>query len=272
MIDNDVSVLLPVLNGEKYLGGCLLSLLAQDCILEIIIVDNGSTDHSVNIIQNAIKMDSRIKLFFCESKGVANALNFGLAKCSGQFIARIDSDDLMINGRLRKQAGDMAADSALAIVSSQVEYINSEGDTIGFSKYPIGYLERSRAFCYSNPIAHPAVMFRLDFARKVGGYRSDYEGAEDLDLWIRLAKIGKILSKNEILTKYRIHETQISNVENLYQKELFFRRKEFLSILKLNNTFLSLVFSSLHLFNLYVLRWKIMRLTRRKIRSFILGK
>jgi len=268
--EETISVLIPVLNGEKFIREALDSVLAQLLASEIIVIDNGSTDGTLEVIDHYVHIDPRVKLLQCSEKGVSKALNTGLANANGTLIARLDADDKMSLDRLEKQLKVMEENPDLALVSSQIAYMNSEGIEIGRSRYPVGNLTLLNHFVFRNPIAHPSVMFRKDSAEKVGNYRTEFEGCEDLDLWIRILRHGKIFSMSDFLTYYRVHENQITVRSNLYDKELHLR------ILYLKELFrlplnLSL-FSILQLFriiDLFLMRSRVVSQLRRKIKSRI---
>lgn len=267
-----VSVLLPVLNSERYLSSCLESIFLQDFNFEIILVDNGSTDKTLEIASRFAAQESRLKIVHCAHRGVANALNMGLSHCSSEFVARIDSDDRMLPGRLSSQAAALCVNSEIVLVSSQVQYINSDGASTGVSSYPEGFLEDSYAFGFMNPIAHPAVMFRLSKVQEVGGYNSKFEGAEDLDLWIRLAATGKILALSQVLTQYRIHSHQISNQKNLYTRELYFRLRNIKALFWLRPNAINLIVNLAQILNLITLKSRVLRKCRRRLKSLIYAR
>jgi glycosyltransferase involved in cell wall biosynthesis len=221
--DAKVSILIPVFNGDQYLEETLDSVLNQQNVSEIVIVDNGSTDKTVEIITRYASTNPKIKLIFCAKRGVANALAYGLRFTANEFIARIDADDVMEPGRTARQINQLLGDPNLGLVASQITYINNRSEVIGVSRYPIGVLSLNRNFAFRNPIAHPSVMFRKSVIQSVGGYRSDFEGAEDLDLWIRVAQKFPIFIDDLPMTRYRSHPSQISNTSNLYKSELHLR-------------------------------------------------
>jgi glycosyltransferase involved in cell wall biosynthesis len=221
--DTKVSILIPVFNGDQYLEETLDSVLDQQNVGEIVIVDNGSTDKTIEIITRYASADPKVKLIFCAERGVANALAYGLRFTANEFVARIDADDVMEPGRTARQIDQLLGDPKLGLVASQITYINSRSEVIGVSRYPIGVLSLNKDFAFRNPIAHPSVMFRKSVIQSVGGYRSDFEGAEDLDLWIRVARKFPIFVDDLPMTRYRSHSFQISNTKNLYASELHLR-------------------------------------------------
>ena len=267
---DSISVLMPVLNGERFIKEALDSVLAQPLAAEIIVVDNGSSDGTLEILNNYTKIDSRIKVLSCAEKGVSNALNKGLAYATGTLIARIDADDKMSPERLESQLRLMQDHPEVAVVSSQIILINSEGVETGRSKYPIGNLTLLRNFLFRNPVAHPSVMFRKEIAESAGNYRPEFEGAEDLDLWIRLLNLGEILASEEFLTSYRVHENQITVKTNLYGAEFGLRLKYFKEFYKgPNKHSVFSILQFLRLIDLILKRSNVVAHIRKKIKARI---
>jgi glycosyltransferase involved in cell wall biosynthesis len=265
-----ISVLIPVLNGEKFIREALDSVLAQPLASEVIVIDNGSSDGTLEIIDDYVDIDPRVKLLRCSEKGVSEALNTGLVNANGTLIARLDADDKMSSDRLEKQLKVMEENPNLALVSSQIVYINSDGIEIGKSKYPVGYLELLKNFVFRNPVAHPSVMFRKDKAEKVGNYRTEFEGCEDLDLWIRIQSQGEIFSINDFLTYYRVHENQITVRGNLYDAELKLRILYLKELFRLPVKYsLFSVLQLFRIFDLLLMRSRVLVQLRRKLKSRI---
>lgn len=265
---DSISVLMPVLNGERFIKEALDSVLVQPLAAEIIVVDNGSSDRTLEILNNYTKIDSRIKVLPCAEKGVSNALNKGLAYATGTLIARIDADDKMSPERLESQLRLMQGHPEVAVISSQIIYIDSDGIENGKSKYPGGSLTLHRHFLLRNPVAHPSVMFRKEIVERAGGYRPEFEGSEDLDLWIRVLDFGEILASEEFLTFYRVHENQITVKTNLYGAEFGLRLKYLKEFYKgpINRSSFSIL-QLIRIFDLLLMRSKVVALVRKRIKA-----
>lgn len=212
MRENDlISVLLPVYNGEDYIGETISSILKSSyTFFEIIIVDDGSTDDTAQVVRRYIKTDNRIKYYYKRNGGITSSLNYGLERCTGDFIARIDSDDLVKSDRLELQIKRLKADPSLIAVGSNVEYIGSRN---GFSNLPTSSEDCACVSLFCTPVMHPSVMFRNIGQR----YSSDYPHAEDYEFFSRMLYQGKIENISEALTLYRIHDKQISKLHNKEQ-------------------------------------------------------
>jgi glycosyltransferase involved in cell wall biosynthesis len=214
---------MPVLNGELFIEESIRSCLKQDHLNEIIVVDNGSQDSTAILVKKLSQVDVRVKLVKCELRGIANALNYGISVASGNFIARLDADDLMVVNRLSAQVDFMNSHSDCVMVGSQISLF-SESENLGISNYPTSAKSISRFLSVRNPIAHPSVLIRKSAVEQSGGYNPMAEGAEDLDLWLRLSKKGNIYNLSSPFTRYRIHDNQVTKNVNLANLEMRVRQ------------------------------------------------
>ena len=221
-----VSVIMPVYNGEKFLSESIESLLNQTYKdFELLLINDGSTDTSLSIINNYQKKDDRIKVISRGNKGLVASLNEGIELSQGEFIARMDADDVCFEDRFAKQVELLEKRPDIDIVGSKVELI---GDVIEENK------ERS-AFClnidfdeeriyeilmvYWYCLAHPSLMFRKSVINRIGFYR-DYT-CEDFDLLLRAVTNGcKIYKIGDKLIKYRKHNRSKSYLDNIEQEGL----------------------------------------------------
>jgi glycosyltransferase involved in cell wall biosynthesis len=204
-----VSVLLPVHNGEKYIGAAIESLLSQDFEdFEVVVVDGGSCDRTAEVVRGY--GDRRIVLHqLIDNSGLTVALNTGLLNSKSDLIARLDADDQCAPGRLRLQVEEMARRPNLGVLGGSAWIINSVGDVIGERNTVFGERSVLRTLRWRNPLMHSSVMFRRELVRSIGGYR-DMRQYEDYDLWLRMAAKGPIDNLNEKLIAYRIHPGQVT--------------------------------------------------------------
>ena len=208
---------MPVYNSELYIKEAIDSILNQTFSdFELIIIDDASTDKSVEIIQSYT--DSRIQLILKpKNSGYTNSLNYGLTIAKGEYIARMDSDDISLPTRFEKQVTYLDANSEYILCGSQYQIIGTNKIT----KNPCLHEEIKVRLISECCIAHPSVMFRLNKMKEFGlKYNNEREPAEDYDLWLKLVFIGKIANLNEVLLHYRIHENQVSNTRNLKQRKI----------------------------------------------------
>lgn len=210
-----ITVVMPVYNGEKYLDTAIKSILNQKFTnFEFVIVDDASTDNSVEIINSY--QDQRIKLIKNNvNLGIPTTRNKCLQESSGEYVAVLDCDDYAYPSRLAEQLEFMENNPDFGMVGSWVELIDENDDLTGevwnedepSQKIPCRLL-------FHNYFAHSAVLLRrsaLDTV-KINGevYRKDYPNAQDYDLWVRISKKFKVWNIPKVLIKYRVHSHCIS--------------------------------------------------------------
>lgn len=200
-----ISVLIPVYNAECYLEEAINSILNQTFPdFEVIIVDDGSTDTSLSILNSFAQSDSRIKIISRPNTGIVGALNDGLKVCTGKYIARMDADDLCRPDRFDLQIKRMKLEPDLVALGSCAVAIDPDGDILGDAPVPLANDEiDSQHLKGITSIYHPAVMMVTETVRKLGGYRQAAWPAEDLDLWLRLGEVGRIANLPEPLFVWR---------------------------------------------------------------------
>ncbi len=224
-MDNDVlvSVLMPIYNGEKYLVEAIDSILKQTYKeFEFIIIDDGSTDKSYDIVKNY--EDKRIKLIRNETNiQLVDTLNKGVSLSKGRYIARMDCDDIAHTERLEKQLRLIEKNNDVAVVGASIQLINEYGKKGRKYFYPEDSDYLSWCLLYFSPIAHPAAMIRKTMLEGVGGYNKLMTHAEDHYLWYRLSQVGKIINVNDVLMYIRKHQDNVTkkNVRENVEKSIF---------------------------------------------------
>ncbi|MCD6019421.1 MAG: hypothetical protein K0S53_2542 [Bacteroidetes bacterium] len=207
-----VSVVMSVYNGENYLREAIESVLNQSYSnFEFIIINDGSSDKSLSIIQSY--NDARIILINNDgNKGLIYSLNKGLEIANGEYIARMDADDICLEKRLELQVDAFFKNRDTVVVGSDYYLLDGDKSTyisnINDSDYQKAVLLFSPCFC------HPTVMIKNVFKEKNIFYDKDYIHAEDYKLWTDLYSLGIFLNVNKPLLKYRHHTLQISNQKN----------------------------------------------------------
>lgn len=209
-----VSVVMPVYNCQEYLPEAIESILEQTYQeFEFIIIDDGSTDNTSLILSTFEKKDSRIKVIRQKNQGIVSALNNGIANSQGEYIARMDADDISYPQRIELQVKFMTQNQEVGVVGCFWQIIDAMGKINSRNDYSATtHLEIIWALCSSNPIAHPGVMFRKSAFEKVNGYRELYRHAEDYDLWVRLANEVKYFVIPQPLIFLRKHKENITTV------------------------------------------------------------
>lgn len=204
-----VSVVMTVYNSQEFLNIAIDSIFHQTYKnLELIIIDDGSEDHSSTIIKNY--KDPRLKYFYQSNKGLASALNSGINKSSGTYIARMDSDDLSHPDRISKQVTFLERNPEVAILGSSFDIIDVNGCVIDNSYHLDRNVDLQLEFLVRNPFGHGSVMLRKQALDDVGGY-DEKEIIEDYDLWWRMAKEYQVANLPEELYSWRVVPTGISH-------------------------------------------------------------
>lgn len=202
-----ITVLMPVYNCELYIKEAIDSILNQTYSdFEFLILDDASTDQTVPLIKTYT--DSRIIVIEKPvNTGYTNSLNQGLQLAKGEYIARMDADDISLPERFAKQVSFLDANPEIVLCGSWYSIIGTEN----VIKVPEHHNKIKLALLKGNCMAHPSVMMRkqvLDTFSVV--YDVSKEPAEDYDLWVRLVAIGKLHNLKEVLLNYRVHQTQVS--------------------------------------------------------------
>jgi glycosyltransferase involved in cell wall biosynthesis len=216
-----VSVVMPVYNTERYLRYALQSVLAQTFTdFEFIILDDGSSDSSVHIVQEFAEVDDRIRFFPLEHRGYVSLLRRGLNHCRGEFVARMDSDDISMPDRFEKQVAYLRANPDCVAIGSQIVIIDPYGSRVEKPAHKSGHeeIEKELLNGVGWAMVHPAVMMRRDALMAVGGYREDLMVSEDLDLFLRLAEHGKVANLPDVLLQYRQHLQSVNYTKYEQQK------------------------------------------------------
>ena len=199
-----VSVVMPVRNGERFLPDALKSTLAQTFSdLELIVVDDGSTDSTPAILAEAASRDPRVRVQRQEPGGLTVAINAGCALAGAPLIARMDADDVMLPDRLERQASYLDAHPEVALLGGGIVLVDETGREI--DREP----GRSQLdFLVRNELTHATVMMRAEAFRELDGYRLDQ--SEDYDLWLRFDERYGVTAVAEPVIRYRLHPGQFS--------------------------------------------------------------
>ena len=210
----DVSVVMSVYNGARYLSDGLRSILEQqDVNLEFIVINDGSSDESGRILAKYAAMeDPRLRVVEQENVGLTRSLIRGCSMARGRFIARQDSDDLSMPGRLKRQRDLLDQRPDVDMVSAWAEVIGPCGEPLLTHKRPADPEHATELLMHGRvgPPGHGSVMFRREAYERVGGYRALFYYAQDSDLWLRMGVTGKLAYVQDVLYKYRISADSIS--------------------------------------------------------------
>ena len=215
-----VTVLLPVYNSEKYIAQAIESILNQTFRnFELLIIDDGSEDSSVKIVQSY--SDPRIRIVKnLQNLGLVQTLNRGITLIKSEYLARMDADDIALPDRLEKQLLFMQARPEVGLLGGAIQLMDENGDKQGKITVPINdsYLLKFWLH-FENVIKHPTVMLRTELLVKTGIYDADFIYNEDFDLWTRFAAQTEIANLPDLLLYKREHSLNISVINEKKQKQ-----------------------------------------------------
>jgi glycosyltransferase involved in cell wall biosynthesis len=203
-----VSVLMPIYNAQLTLGEAVDSILAQTFSdFELIVVDDGSTDRSLEMLHQYARLDTRIRIISRPNTGIAGALNEAINVARGEFIARMDADDISLPTRFEKQVGYLRAHPEIVLLGSRVMLVEPFGTPMYETRHDLDHdqIDRDLLRGVGWAVVHPVAMMRAQALRATGGYRADRVPIEDLDLFLRLTEIGRAANLPDVLLHYRQH-------------------------------------------------------------------
>jgi glycosyltransferase involved in cell wall biosynthesis len=211
-----VSVLIPVYNGAKYVAQAIESVVWQTLMdWELILIDDGSTDDTLAILESYAGQDKRIRLFPQEHRGLVAALNHGLALVRGRYLARLDADDLCLPERLEAQVACLEARPELVILGSAIQSMDQDGASGTTYCMALHDTLIRGTMIFGNPFVHSSVMLRNETLKKNGlTFDPQAVGAEDYELWSRLIACGEGMNLDRVLICRRMHSGQISFLES----------------------------------------------------------
>jgi glycosyltransferase involved in cell wall biosynthesis len=224
---------MPVRNDAPVLGNCLADIAKQSFEdFELVVVDDGSTDETTEMLQKAKGRDSRIRIIRTSANGIVSALNTGLAECKGNYIARMDADDRMEKTRLEKQLEMMIQNPELDLIGCRVEGFTDSGifpeSGIQYQSWSNSLISHEQIVCdlfAESPIVHPTFFATRELFNKIGGY-SENPWAEDYDVILRAYEKGAKFGKHPetLLRKYHA-PGRLSRREAMYKRPAMFEAK-----------------------------------------------
>ncbi|MBI5728355.1 MAG: glycosyltransferase [Candidatus Magasanikbacteria bacterium] len=206
-----ISVVMAVHNDERYLTAAIRSILDQTWRdFEFLIVNDGSTDGSDDILQEFARKDPRIILVKQDHLGLTAALNVGCRRARGGYMARMDSDDIAAPDRLEKQYHYLEAHPMVAVCGAQGWFINANGRTIGEKNLPCAAEDIRRRLLFNNQCIHSSLFIRKSAFAEAGGYDAHFRKSQDYELLLRLATKYDVVNLPERLVYWRVRSTSLS--------------------------------------------------------------
>jgi glycosyltransferase involved in cell wall biosynthesis len=221
-----------VYNAELHINKTLKSVLSSSYnSFELVIIDDGSTDNSMNIINRYD--DNRIKIYDKINSGLIETLNYGINKCSNEIIMRMDADDIISNVKIERQLYKFQKDKPILLGTEG--YIIDDNDKIkGEIKLPLNHEDIITSMMkFESSLIHPSIMTYKSVLKKIDFYSSKIKHAEDYDLFLRLSKLGEISNLNEKLIYIRKNENNISHkhareqIENTFISKKYFQSDDY---------------------------------------------
>ena len=213
MSEPRVSVIMGAYNAERYLAQAVESILGQTFAdLEFLVIDDGSTDGTRQILDQYAARDPRLTVRTRANRGHERTLNELLGLARAPLVARMDADDVSLPERLEKQVAFLDAHPDHGLVGAQTVQIDERGDPIPDREFGVRLTHEDIVGVLQewSPFVHPTVMYRRDVVLGVGGYRPIFRHAEDWDLWLRLSPATKLANLPDRLMLYRLHGGQLS--------------------------------------------------------------
>src|SRR5258705_3468021 len=209
----EVSIVMPVHNGAATLDEAVCSILDQTWRdFEFIIVDDGSSDDTASKLERYEKLDSRVRLYRQEKEGMIAALNRGCRRARGDYIARMDADDVSLPRRIERQLEFLEGRPEIGIVGTWASRMDEDGSIIGeWCPSPNPRVLKWEHF-FGVCVIHPTVLMRREVLEKLDFYKADAVHAEDRDLWLRASAITEFSNIPEILFKYRVWRKSTSKL------------------------------------------------------------
>jgi glycosyltransferase involved in cell wall biosynthesis len=211
-----------VYNGQRYLRPAVDSVLAQSWRdFEFIIINDGSTDDSGEILRAYAQQDTRIVLIDQErNQGLSRALNAGWQRARGVYVGRQDADDISAPERLQRQVAFLEAHPEIGVAGTLSQVIDAEGQPVASVNYHSGLTDNAALqaqLLVDNPICHGSVLMRRSLLAAAGGYSEHVGPTEDYDLWLRLAETTQLANVTPVLYYYRVHPASVGRTRYAQQ-------------------------------------------------------
>ncbi|MEM1989649.1 MAG: glycosyltransferase family 2 protein [Candidatus Bathyarchaeia archaeon] len=221
-----ISVIMPAYNTERYVSQAIKSILQQSYPhFEFLIIDDGSTDRTPDILQEYAKKDARIRVILQEHRGISETLNRGIEEARYDWIAIMHADDIALPHRLERQMQAAMTNPRVVAWGAYAYHISEKGKVLGLSK--VGATSEEEFYTKRRNgeiihLIHSTAFMRKEAVLRVGGYNSLFDGSEDLELFDRLSELAPVLAIPEPLLLYRIHASSVT-LQRFFKMRTFTR-------------------------------------------------
>ncbi len=215
-----ISIILPVHNGAGFVDEAVRSMLQQsESRFELLLVDDGSSDGSAEILRRLALEDRRIRLEIGPMQGLSRVCNLAAQRARGAFLARMDADDVALRHRLAAQLAWMQSHAECVALGGQALRIDAEGWPIDRWEVPQQHedIDAWHLRGLGGGIIHPTAMIRKAAFDKVGGYEECLDASQDYDLWLKLAEVGRLGNLADVVLYYRLHAASVTSSRRLRQ-------------------------------------------------------
>lgn len=215
-----ISIIIPAYNAEKYILETINSVINQTFKdWELIIIDDGSTDKTANIVKEFCENDKRINYYYQKNSGVSVARNFGMSKAKGEYIAFLDADDIWLPEFLKYTVNFLNNNNDTGLVNTNVQFIDSNNKKLDI--YYTGVTDKDIGdlifFRLTNKTTGPSgTLIRTNIAKEIGGFNNILSNVADKMFYIDISKITKLKNIDKVLWQYRFHTTSMHmNIKNM---------------------------------------------------------
>jgi len=223
-----VSILIPSYNAAHFLPMALESVLSQTYPdFEAIVIDDGSTDNTREVVKGFMAKSPKIKYFFQENQGLPSARNRGIKESTGEYLALLDADDQWLPNRLQEGVKVLDADKTVGLVHANITFMDADNHVISIPQRKVEFLNGNvfdHIFLRNADISCPTVIFRKDCCDAVGLFDTKLTGlgCEDRDLWLRIAQKYPFAYIDRVLANYRVTANSMSrNIQKMIQARLY---------------------------------------------------
>ena len=214
-----ISGILPVYNGDKFIDKSMPLILSNlNADDELVIINNGSNDQTHNKLTRWMQNDMRINLVSTKTPGLVNALKLGILESNNNWIARFDIDDIYESDKLQQQR--IAINNTTIAIFTDYDFFSDTFSYLGTIPSAIDANAVAVSLISSQRTAHPSVLFNKEAVINAGGYREIDFPAEDLSLWLRMSRLGDLISIPKTLLHYRLSPGSITGARRIEAKDM----------------------------------------------------